>query len=88
MGVSVGTIVTRYDPWEGVIACEPDDLDDLDKMACIGHIVSIESEDQYPDNPAVVVKWWHSCTYHANKLNVDMRYTLDQTWEIGQIPTL
>jgi hypothetical protein len=81
MGISVGSIVTRYDPNDAEISCE------TDEMPCIGHIVTIESEDLYPDNPAVVVKWWHSCSYHANRLNVDMRYTLDQTWEIGQIPT-
>lgn len=80
MGISVGTIVTRYDPYDKTISCEPGE------MACIGHIVAIESEDLYPDNPAVVVKWWHSCSYHCNVLNWDMRYTLDQMWEIGQIP--
>lgn len=80
MGVRVGTIVTRYDPHYQNLGCESGE------MVCVGHIVSIESEDIYPDNPAVVVKWWHSCSYHANRLNVDMRYTLDQTWEIGQIP--
>ena len=80
MPISVGTIVTRHDPYTKDFPCESEE------MPCVGHIETIESEDLYPDNPAVVVQWWTSCSYHANKLNVDMRYTLDQMWEIGQIP--
>lgn len=79
MGVSVGTIVTRYDAYEGVISCEPGE------MHCVGHIVEIDSHLAHPDNPVVVVKWLHSCSYHANKPNMDMRHLLDETYEIGQL---
>ena len=82
MGIYVGTIVTRYSEEYGSKDCET--VEEGSKP-CIGEIVAIEDIPEHSDNPAITVQWLRSCSYHCNKLNVDMRYLLDQLWEIGHI---
>jgi hypothetical protein len=79
MGVSVGTIVTRYDPHTLDRSCEDG--------TCVGKIVEIDSFGAHPDNPAVTVIWWETCQWHQAPTNEPYRYLLDETWQIGQMPT-
>jgi hypothetical protein len=79
MGLRVGTLVTRYDSFEKDKTCQ------ADERPCIGVIQAIEPYEPEPDNPTIVVQWVHSCSYHYNALNVDMRFITDDLWEIGQL---
>ena len=78
MGVSVGTIVTRFNPHFEERSCE--------NGICVGKIVKIGTMQWSRLNPDVDVKWWQSCEYHDYQTKHTYGYLLDELWEIGQIP--